>query len=191
MADVKRSVVRTDEIRGTKVGHISSVVYADGELENGFVGVKGNLLTDERELTELKLIADVAKEPLVLIASPELRYEQSTRDDASLQKFYIEQGVPARAFEIEKGDIFSVSKEGITALATDTVVGNYVVGAIGSLKLTEIATPVGTEAFVGKIIQKEKIGAVFAVGQASGVNGANPIGRQIDFTVIEVIKNEA
>ena len=185
MTDVKRSVIRLDKVRGTKVGHISSVVYADGELENGFVGVKGDLLTDERELRELKLVADVAKEPLVLIASPELRYEEYTRDDASLQKFYIEQGRPARAFELEKGDIFSVSKEGVTALATDAVVGNYVVGAVGSLKLTEIATPLGTEAFVGKIIQKEKIGTVFAVGEAGN------IGRQIDFTVIEVIKNEA
>ena len=41
MAEVKRSVIRLDKIRGTKVGHISSVVYEDGELENGFVGVKG------------------------------------------------------------------------------------------------------------------------------------------------------
>ena len=125
MAEVKRSVIRLDKLRGTKVGHIVSVVYEDGELENGFVGVKGNLLADERELHELKLVDDVAKEPLVLVATPELRYEEYTRDDASLQKFYIEEGTPARAFEVEKGDIFSISAEGLTALnsTTGTVVG--------------------------------------------------------------------
>ena len=186
MAEVKRSVIRLDKIRGTKVGHISSVVYEDAELENGFVGVKGDLLTDERELRELKLVADVSKEPLVLVASPELRYEEHSREDASLQKFFIEANTPARAFEVEKGDIFSVSKEGLAILDdTDTVVGNYVVADVGSLKLKEVATVAGTEAFVGKIIQKEKIGTAFLVGQAG------TIGRQIDFTVIEVIKNEA
>ena len=185
MAEVKRSVIRLDKIRGTKVGHISSVVYADAELENGFVGVKGDLLTDERELRELKLVADVSKEPLVLIAAPELRYEERSREDTSLQKFFIEENTPARAFEVEEGDIFSVSAEGLKALATDTVKGNYVVAEVGSLKLKEVATVAGTEAFVGKIIQKEKIGTAFLVGQAG------TIGRQIDFTVIEVIKNEA
>ena len=186
MVNVKRSVIRTDKIIGTKVGHIASVVYEDGELENGFVGVLGDLLEGERELRELKLVDDIEKEPLVIISAPELRYEEYLRTDNSLQEFYIKEGKPTRAYQLVEGDIVSIAAEGLTALddVAGTVVGNYVIAEQGELKLKETASVTGGEAFIGKIIDKDKIGTSFVVGQAG------TIGRIIDFTAIEVLKNE-
>lgn len=177
-------IVRLDKVRSSKVGHLHSVVYEDDILQNGMLGVLGDLLEGERELRELLLPEDTTK-PLVLIAAPEIRYEQYTISDNALGRFYIKQGEPVRAYELEAQDIFSVSDPMITALNTGDgpQVKNYVISEAGSFKLIEAATVTGDEAFIGKIIDKQWIGTPTIVGQAGTIS------RMTQFIGIEVLKN--
>ena len=57
-----------------------------------------------------------------------------------------------RAYELSVGDIFTVSSDAITALASAPVIGNYVSVATGGL-YTEAASA-GATGFVGQIIEK-------------------------------------
>lgn len=189
MAEAIKSVVRLDRCQSIYFGggHIHSVVKADTELENGMIGVLGDFLAGERELRELKAPTGTG-EKVVLIAHPEVRYEEYRRSDNSLQKFFQKEGEPTRAYDLASGDIISISKEGVVALdavGNEVVVGNYLVAEAGSLRLHEVASVVGTEKFVAKIIAKEKLGTSTVVGEAG------TIARVIDLVVFEIIKNEA
>lgn len=184
MATKKYGVVRLDRVRSVYSGHIHSVVKEDGILENGMVGVVGDLLEDERELRKLETPKGT-EEPVVLIAHTEINYAQGKITDSALENFFIPQGTPARAYSLEREDIFSVTKEMVTPLASDVVKNNRVVTESGSLLLKEVeeVSLTGTEAFVGKIIDTEKIGTTTIVGQAGAIS------RAMEFVVIEVIKN--
>lgn len=178
-----RSVLRKDKVNSTYFGggHIHNVVINDLELENGFVVKLGDFLTGERELREA-LVPTGAEDKVVLISHPEVMYDESKLSSNSLQKFYREEGQATRAMDLTAGDIISISKEGLTLLGADAVVGNYVIPQAGSAKLAESATVAGTEGFVGKIIGNEPIGTATMVGEAGSVS------RVIDFVVIEVQK---
>ena len=80
--------------------------------------------------------------------------------------------------------MFSVSDDMVSALNEDTgvIVGNYVTTEAGSFKMTEIAEA-GDQAFLGRIIDKEKLGTSTYVG------GAGVVSRVIEFVVIEVLRN--
>ena len=183
---VKHGVVRLDDVRSIYTGHIHSVVYKDDILENGMIGVAGDLLPNERELKELKVPTGTS-EPVVLIASPEIVYEQYKITDNALENFYIPVGEPARAYDLEYNDIFSVSEQMVKPLdeATGIVEGTHVTSANGSLLMTEIASPTGDEAFLAKVIQRESIGTTTIVGQAGAIS------RRIDWIVVRVIRNRA
>ena len=181
-------VVRLDDVNSIYTGHIHSVVYDEDILQNGMVGVLGSLKekddgTFEREIRNFEQPEDTAK-PVVLIAHPEIQYAQYSLADNSLQNFYIPKGMPARAYSLEQYDMFSVSDNMVSALNEDTgvKVGNYVTTEAGSFKMTEIAEA-GDQAFLGRIIGKEKLGTSTYVG------GAGVVSRVIEFVVIEVLRN--
>ena len=182
-----KSVLRPDRIKSQRVGHIYNCVQADDDLENGFVGILGDLVPGERELYNFvkPTTAGFATTPLVLVFNPELRYEQYVTTDNSLTKYYIEAGTPFNAYELQRTDIFSVSDVGIDTIdGTGGTVGNYVVPQNNSYKLKEVDSIEGiTSAFVGKIIAKESIGTTTYVGSAGNASNI------INFIVIEVVKN--
>ena len=177
----KFGVVRLDKVKATKVGNIFSVVKDEGILENGMVGAIGDLIEGDRELRTFEI--PTVEDSIALVYHPEINYDESRISKNALENFFVPEGQPARAFELVKNDIYSVSKDMIGALATNVVVGNHLVVDGTTHLLKEIATPVGTEKFVAKIIDTEQIGTSTTVGQA-GV-----ISRIVDFVVIEVLSN--
>lgn len=179
-------VVRLDKVNSVYDGHIHSVVYDADILENGMVGVVGDLLEGERELRKLEVPTGTDK-PVVLIAHPEINYKEDRISDNALENFFIPKGKPARAYDLIRGDIFSVSKKMVTPLDETKGVekGAMLSTANGSLLLTEVdaSALTGEEAFLAKVIDKEVVGTATVVGQA-GV-----ISRVVEFIVVEVVRN--
>lgn len=175
-------VVRLDNLQAVYGGgHIHSV-QAKEVVQNGSVGVAGNLLSGEREVRSFDKPTDLSTEKAVLVAQDEIMYDQVRRSQNNLTYFQIPSGTPFRAYDLAEGDIFSVSKDAITALAADVVVGNKVVMTAGSYKLSEVDA-VTTERFVGRIEAIEKIGTTTVTGAPGLVGGV------IDLVVIRVEKN--
>jgi hypothetical protein len=176
------SVVRLDKVRSVYNGggHIYSV-EAPEALQNGFVAALKGLKDGEREIYEIEK-AGTAKS-VVLISNPAINYDNVRMGANSEQEYAMETGEVVRAYDIAKGDIFSVTKEGITLLGADAVVGNYVVGNGTDFKLKEVASLAGTEVFAAKIVRNDVVGHPVAVGQA-GV-----VGRVLNYVVLEVVKN--
>lgn len=176
-------VVRLDNVKSVYGGHIESLKPADTSLvvQNGFVGKAGDLLPKERELRRL----EIAKkgDSIVLIHNGEINYSESL-NAGNLERFAQEAGKASRGYTLERLDIFSLSDDLITPLATKPEAGNYVVVDEATFKLKEIATPVGDEKFVGKIVAKEQLGSSrFVTGQPGILTSFVPL------TVIEVVQN--
>lgn len=171
-------VVRLDKVKSVYNGNIFSVVYNGGTLQNGQVGKVGSLVAGERELRTL--VAPTAGDGgLVLIAHPEIVYQQFRTIDNALDNFVINAGQATRAYDLQKYDIFSVSTDVVTGTA---VKDKFVVADNGfNLKVVDSTT---TEGFVGQIIALESIGVNnFTTGQ----NGLQQ--RVTNFVVVEVQKN--
>ncbi|MDP4176617.1 MAG: hypothetical protein Q8933_21740 [Bacteroidota bacterium] len=168
------SIVRTDNLQATRSGALKSVKYYVSStataIENGNVVALSGLDTNEREI--FKGVAPAAVgDAVVLVAGVELIYDESTMAKG-LDDYINKAGKPFRAYELEKGDLFSVSDSAIVALANNTpVVGNVVVTKASSTKLEEKASAAGTESLVCKVIAKEVFGT-----------------RAIPMTVLQVIK---
>ncbi|PLR99933.1 hypothetical protein CVD19_00840 [Bacillus sp. T33-2] len=109
-------------------------------------------------------------------------YDQTRQSQGNLKNFDIKAGKVFRAYELKEGDVFSVSKDIVDALASSVVVGNKVVLQTASHKLKEAAS-VTTERFVGRIEAVENIGVATATG-APGL-----IGGVVEMVVIRVEKN--
>jgi len=174
------SVVRLDKIKAVQGGHIYSVEAAEA-LQNGFVASLTGLKDGEREVYGIEKAG--TDSPVVLIAHSPIVYDNARMGANSEQNYEIEQGEVVRAYELQKTDIFSVTKEGLNLIGAEPVVGNYVVGNGTDFKLSEVATLAGTESFVGKIVRKDVVGRTIATGQAGA------IGRVLEYVVIEVQKN--
>lgn len=181
-------VVRLDSLAAVYGGgHIYSV-QSNAVVQNGSVGVVGNLLAGEREVRSFDKPADLAKAKAALVAQDEIMYDQTRKSQNNLKNFEIAAGVPFRAYELKEDDIFSVSKDAIDAIGTDVVVGNKVTLTLASHLFTE-KLPEGqtggvtTERFVGRIEAVEQIGVTTVVG-APGV-----VGGVVDMVVIRVEKN--
>lgn len=153
------AVVRTDNMAGTDVrGQLVSVKYlgADGatetEIENGNVLKIGALMEGEREIyVGGDVAADDALENVVLVATPELMYDERKHN---LAEYINEAGKTCRGYHIHKGDTFSVTAE---AFDGEPAVGNIVELADGTkLKTAASATEGSTQ--VGRIIEKQIIG---------------------------------
>ena len=151
MAD-KHAVVRTDLLDGTDVrAALVSVVYmGTGEtatdIDNGNVVKIEKLMEGEREIWKgVTPAAEDTLEDIVLIASPELMYDERKK---ALEDFYNEAGKPARGYRLRHGNVFSVTAEG---LAGSPALDAKICIAAGT-KLE--ATGEGTE--IGSIIAKEE-----------------------------------
>ena len=166
-------VVRTDNLWGTDVraGLVSikyivttgsgttesPYVHTETEIDNGNVLKVGALMEGEREIFEGSApAANDALSEIVLVASPEVMYDERKRN---LDEFYNEAGKAARGYRLHKGDIFSVTKDALDG-AEEPAVGDIVELKAGT-KLNVAAAGTGATSgstVVGKIIAKDVVG---------------------------------
>lgn len=124
------------------------------EIENGSVLKASELMDGEREVF---LGEDVAKDTpireVVLIAAPEVPYDERLRN---LDEFINPAGKACRGYRLHSGNMFSVTKEALTGLASPAK-GNIVELAAGT-KLNVAASATSGATTVGKIIDVEIAG---------------------------------
>ena len=126
----KHNIVRLDNMTGTTVPTqlVSVIVYdknkKEVEVDNGtLVYVSKERLDDNREVRKAYTEAptDVTDTDVALLASPENVYDEREDD---LEAFTNEAGSVARAYILNKGDIFAVAYgEGQTVKIQDGKVG--------------------------------------------------------------------
>lgn len=154
-------VVRTDNMAGTDVREaLVSIEYlgADGKtptaIDNGCVLKVGALKEGEREVrVGAAVAAGDALEDIVLVASPEVMYDERVR---GLENFFNEEGKICRGYRLHKGGIFSVTKAALDG-AADPEVGNVVELKAG-VKLNVAASATSGSTAVGKIIAIDVVG---------------------------------
>lgn len=154
-------VVRTDRLMGTDVrSMLESVKYMGAgstatAIDNGnVVKLDGSLMTGEREIKKgVTPAANDALDAIVLIASPEVMYDERKRN---LDEFQNEAGKVCRGYHLHSGDIFSVTKDALDGVATPAV-GNVVELKAG-IKLNVAASATGGSTVVGKIIAVDVVG---------------------------------
>lgn len=166
-------VVRTDNMWGTDVrAGLVSIKYivttgsgttespyvkTETEIDNGNVLKVGALMDGEREIFEGSApAANDALSDIVLVASPEVMYDERKRN---LDEYFNEAGKACRGYRLHKGDIFSVTKDALDG-AESPAVGDIVEFKAGT-KLNVAAAGTGATSgstVVGKIIAKDIVG---------------------------------
>ena len=157
-------IVRTDLMYGTDVreGLVSVKYMGDNgstptAIDNGNVLSVTALQTDEREIyVGAAVAANTAINDVVLIASPEVMYDERLRN---LEDFYNEAGKACRGYRLHSGDIFSVTKDALAGASTPAV-GDVVELAAGT-KLSVVAAATGATSgstVVGKILAIDIVG---------------------------------
>lgn len=154
-------VVRTDRLMATDVrSMLESVKYMGAgstatAIDNGnVVKLDGSLMTGEREIKKgVTPAANDALDAIVLIASPEVMYDERKRN---LDEFQNEAGKVCRGYHLHSGDIFSVTKDALDGAATPAV-GNVVELKAG-IKLNVAASATSGSTVVGKIIAVDVVG---------------------------------
>ena len=142
----KRVTCESSLLKATEVGHILSM-QCHKDLDNGSIVTRGEFVEEQVFKT-----ADYAagKKPFLVLTTP-IGYNSDRKSYQDEQYFYNATGEIARCYELHVNDIFTVSADAITALATAPVVGNYVSVDGG---LYKEAANAGTSGFVAQIIEK-------------------------------------
>lgn len=149
------AIVRTDLMSGTKQpADLVSIKYqvstVDTAIENGNVALVGALGTGEREVYLASApAADSALEDVVLVATPELNYDERLKN---LNQFRNEAGEIARGYRLRSGNVFSVTAEALTA--TSPAVGN-IVELQADTKLKVVSSLTSNSTKVGSVIAIE------------------------------------
>lgn len=163
----KHGVVRTDKLMGTDVRSmlvslnyivVDNNVETETAIDNGNIVKLGDLVEGEREI--YKATAPAASDALadvVLVASPEVMYDEKLKD---LADFYNEEGKNARGYRLHSGDIFSLTADALTGTTGES--GTLAVGSIIELqagtKLKAVASTTSGSTAVGKIIAIDVVG---------------------------------
>lgn len=142
-------VVRLDKLQATKSGNIETIV-ASVDLDNGSVVAIGGLAGVGGEAVTADAPADVTTQEILLVASPEVVYDEREQ----IYDFYNKAGSRARAYHLHVGDIVSVSEDMIDGTA---VVGQYLIPENGKTKLVPASDLSGGTRFAAQVIAKEKV----------------------------------
>ena len=118
---VEHVVCESSLLKATGAGHILSV-KCHKDLDNGSIISRGDWV----EAQVFNSADYAAGKKAYLVLTPALGYNSDRRSYKEERFFYNASGEIARAYELYEGDIFTVSANAITALATTPVVGNYV-----------------------------------------------------------------
>lgn len=159
MPNTKHAVIRTDLMTGTDVAaDLRSVRYmADGatptDIDNGCIVKLEGLMEGEREIYKgVTPAADSAKKDLVVIATPEMMYDERKK---GLVNFYNEAGRACRAYILHENDIFSVTAEALTG----TPVVGSIIEAAADVKMSAVDVATGATK-IGEVIAVETAGAL-------------------------------
>lgn len=146
-----KAIVNLDYLKSVYVGRIFNVM-ADSEIEQGSLVAIGDLVDGEREIYNAAAVANATAEKVALIASDEVDYDPRK---AMWEDFTNEANYPAKAYELNENDEFTISEDGFTGTPE---VGKYLITSNNSLK-GEIADDLndGT-AFAAKIIKLTTLG---------------------------------
>ena len=161
-------VVRTDNMAGTDVREaLVSIKYmgSDGQtatdIDNGCVLKVGALEEGEREVRiGTTPAADDALADIVLVASPEVLYDETVR---GLENYYNEAGKICRGYRLHQGGIFSVTKAALTFATSESDDGKVgsVVELAAAVKLNVVKAATGATSgstVVGSIIAIDVVG---------------------------------
>jgi len=138
--------VNLDKLQATDNGNIETVV-AEVALPNGSLIALGEAIEDNREA--LKAIAPTATEELLLVARPEVQYDNRRVDELD---FTTPAGLETRAYHLTVGDKFQVEQ----ALFTATPAKNDIV--TGDTATYGYKTAGGTERTTFKVERLTKFG---------------------------------
>lgn len=164
--NTKRHIIaESSKLKATIAGHIFSV-EADANIDNGRLVALGDYAGDE--YYEMK--TPTAKDAVVLLLQVPLIYQEYTRLDQAEYNFTNAKGDIVRAYELVKGDIFTVTAgDGTDKFATAygafdkaPEVGKYVTVDATATRGMKIATakPDATaNGFIGKIVAKATNGS--------------------------------
>ena len=160
---MEHAVIRTDKMFGTdnRVGIFSVLFGAEGadafeyaDIDNGNVVMRCDLKDGERELYYATTpAANSAIEDIVIIASPELLYDERQH---GLDKFYNKAGVPARAYTLHHGQIWSVTKEALAG--KESPEKGDLVELKADTKLNVVGSATSGSTVVGTIADVETVG---------------------------------
>lgn len=163
---LNHAVVRTDRLFGTdnRAGLISIKYFVtensekvETAIDNGNFLKVGALLDGEREVFEGSTpAANDSLADVVLVASPEVMYDERLRD---LDDYYNVAGKICRGYRLHSGDVFSVTKEALAGAATPAV--GDVVELKADTKLNIVAAATGATSgstVVGSIIAIDVVG---------------------------------
>lgn len=182
---MKKGVVILRKVKSVYAGHIYSV-QANVELENGQIGVLGKNVAGETEIRELGVNADASS--VVVVADPEVNYEEVTKADSALDNYVISANKPARAYEIVKDDEVAVSKGLVVGLPTslDLTTPKYVVAKAGGHSYEYSATLPTGKTFVAEIIGTSTLGTPY-FGQPANYTPTK--GGTIELVELRIVKN--
>jgi len=134
------TIFRSDLMTATKDAskHVFfKIVTAD--VENGNVLKIGKLVTGERNsYTYTTPAVNTPLTSIAILTTPELMADERKKN---LNEFINEVGTTARAFMLEKGDVFSVTAAGLTNAATIAV--DDIVELAAGTKLKVVASATG------------------------------------------------
>lgn len=151
---MKYSVCETTNLRCVHYAERIWDAVADFNVENGMIGYLDGLSADGGVIYNFKAGTSEGK-AVVLAHNPEWTEDTSRMTNQRKDKFFIEAGIPFRAYTLKEGDEFALSLEGFSGTPE---VGKYVsVNANGKLEVADTA-PEGA-VMVGKIMRKRQIGS--------------------------------
>lgn len=183
-----KTVVNTEKLAAVHGGaHLYSLI-ADADVENGAICYVGNLDTSIMGQETHKYVAFTAdnlnKDHVVLVADPEWSYkgERSAQD---LDVYVNKAGVPFRAYDLVRDDVFSITADGIVySQDSDLAVGSYVTNVAGSAKLNIATKANATQNNFYGIIE-----AIKTMGVAFTASNGTVYGKQRVLYNIRVLKN--
>ena len=151
---MKYSVCETTNLRCVHYAERIWDAVADFDVENGMIGYLDGLRDDGGVIYNFKAGTSEGK-AVVLAHNPEWTEDTSRMTNQRKDKFFIEAGIPFRAYTLKEGDEFALSLEGFSG---EPEVGKYVsVDANGKLEVADAAAEGAV--MVGKIMRKRQIGS--------------------------------
>lgn len=137
---VKHTVCESSLLKSTEVGHIYSLKCHD-DLDNGSIVSVGDWV--EAQVFNSKEFAKGTR-PVLILTTP-IGYNSDRREYQNECYFYNAKGEIARGYELNDGDIFTVS-EGIFDGTPE--VGKFIDATYA------VSASAGTDGFVGEIVEK-------------------------------------
>ena len=164
-------VVRTDLMAGTDVRSLLVSVKYMGSgstataIENGNVvkvdgtfAAKGESASEREILKGVTPAANTAISEIVLIATPELMYDERKHN---LDEFRNEAGAICRGYRLHSGDVFSVTADALDFNTNETTDGkvNSIVELKAGVKLNvKVSAATDGSTVVGKVVAKDVVG---------------------------------